>query len=329
MVAPRKILIIQTAFLGDVILATPVLEKLHRFFPNATIHMLVRKGNEALFKGHPFLNEVICWDKKKNKLAGLFQLIRRIRGERYDLVVNLQRFFSTGLLTLLSGSEERVGFDKNPLAFATRSFPHTIGDGKHEVSRNLSLIEWLTDTSFQMPCLYPDAEDYQVFTPSKPYVCIAPASVWNTKQWPVEKWAALIRLLPAETTVYLIGGPADKSVGDGVLQLTGKDNVHNICGQLTLLASAALMQGAQMNYVNDSGPMHLASSVNAPVTAIFCSTIPAFGFTPLSAKSRVVEVTEKLGCRPCGLHGFAKCPEGHFRCADIPALQVLGVVKEG
>ena len=69
-----------------------------------------------------------------------------------------------------------------------------------------------------------------------------------------------------------------------------------------------------MNFVNDSAPMHLASSVNAKTTAIFCSTVPEFGFGPLSDLSQVVEIKEKLKCRPCGLHGKKACPEGHFKC---------------
>jgi len=71
-----------------------------------------------------------------------------------------------------------------------------------------------------------------------------------------------------------------------------------------------------MNYVNDSAPMHLASAVNAPVTAVFCSTVPAFGFGPLSDKSFIAEKKEKLYCRPCTLHGKKSCPEQHFKCAE-------------
>ena len=74
------------------------------------------------------------------------------------------------------------------------------------------------------------------------------------------------------------------------------------------------MQNAKMNYVNDSAPMHIASAMNAPTTAIFCSTIPAFGFGPLSDNSKIVETLEKLDCRPCGIHGYSACPKGHFKC---------------
>ncbi|MEO8414223.1 MAG: glycosyltransferase family 9 protein, partial [Ginsengibacter sp.] len=72
---------------------------------------------------------------------------------------------------------------------------------------------------------------------------------------------------------------------------------------------------AAMNYTNDSAPLHFASAIDAPVTAIFCSTVPAFGFYPLSAKSFIVETKEILPCRPCSLHGLKACPLGHFKCA--------------
>ncbi len=92
-------------------------------------------------------------------------------------------------------------------------------------------------------------------------------------------------------------------------------NVINVAGELSFLESAALIKNAVMNFVNDSAPMHLASAMNAPVTAIFCSTVPSFGFGPLSDRSVIVETKEKLDCRPCGLHGFKACPKGHFKCA--------------
>ncbi|MBC7848270.1 MAG: glycosyltransferase family 9 protein, partial [Chitinophagaceae bacterium] len=91
---------------------------------------------------------------------------------------------------------------------------------------------------------------------------------------------------------------------------------------------AALQQDAQMNYVNDSAPMHFASAMNAPVTAVYCSTIPSFGFGPLSDKRFIVEIEEPLPCRPCGLHGRPACPLGHFNCAlKIKEEQLLRVLQ--
>jgi heptosyltransferase-2 len=88
------------------------------------------------------------------------------------------------------------------------------------------------------------------------------------------------------------------------------------------------MQSARMNYVNDSAPMHIASAMNAPVTAVFCSTVTWFGYTPLSDTSFVIEKDEPLYCRPCTTHGRRKCPEKHFKCAlDIKTEKLLATIK--
>ena len=113
----NKILLIQTAYTGDVVLATPVVEKLHQFFPAAKIDFCLRKGNQDLLKGHPFINDVLVFDKKNHKLKNLFSLLFKIRKKRYDLVVNMHRFASSGLLTGFSGAREKIGFSSNPLSF--------------------------------------------------------------------------------------------------------------------------------------------------------------------------------------------------------------------
>nr|WP_317128454.1 glycosyltransferase family 9 protein [Hymenobacter radiodurans] len=112
-------------------------------------------------------------------------------------------------------------------------------------------------------------------------------------------------------------------------QESGRAGVVNLAGQLPLLASAALMRGAVLNYVNDSAPMHLCSAMGAPTCAVFCSTVPFFGFGPLSPFSRVVQIEEQLDCQPCGLHGYKKCPLGHFYCArGIQTQQLIEALTE-
>jgi len=160
-------------------------------------------------------------------------------------------------------------------------------------------------------------------------VCIAPTSVWFTKQYPEEKWLELLAALPASLPVYLLGGPPDTAACERLAQAAGRPGLVSLSGKLSLLASAALMHGAVLNYVNDSAPLHLCSAVDAPVCAVFCSTVPAFGFGPLSTFSRIVEHPGPLACRPCGLHGHARCPLGHFRCArEIETAQLLAVLAE-
>lgn len=322
----QKFLVIQTAFTGDVVLATAILEKLHLFFPDSQLDFLVRKGNEGLVKDHPFLHEVLIWNKKEKKTKNLIRLLRKIREEKYDAVINLQRFASTGILTAFSGAKEKIGFDKNPMSFLfTKRVQHDLKK-KHEVERNNELIQHLTDSSFTKPRLYPSVTNFdevKVYA-SQPYVCMMPASVWFTKQYPFEKWIDLIDSFPAEYNIFLLGGKEDNLLCKKIKEQSKNNNVEILAGKLNFLSSAALMKNAVMNYTNDSAPLHFASATDAPVTAIFCSTVPEFGFYPLSSKSFIVETKEALNCRPCSLHGLKTCPLGHFKCAyTIETSQVL------
>ena len=143
---------------------------------------------------------------------------------------------------------------------------------------------------------------------------MAPASVWFTKQLPLHKWKELIEK-KKHRRIYLLGGPNDALICSKIANNSNTSNLENLAGKLSLLQSAALIKNAEHNYVNDSGPLHLASAMNASVTAFFCSTVPDFGFGPLSEKS-VVKQVNNLKCRPCGLHGHATCPKGHFDCGN-------------
>ena len=312
-----KFLIIQTAFIGDVILATGLLEKLHQSYPSDRIDLLVSKGCDSLFRQHPYVNKVYAWDKKTRKYKNLISLITAIRNVQYDYVINLQRFFSTGLATVFSSARRRIGFSNNPLSFLYHfKTPYLLDRRLHEVDRNAKLIEALTDSKAMPPKLYPSFFDYEKTAPFKqhPYICLAPASIWPTKRLPEKKWVELARNLYQDFVLYFIGSKDDRGLCDQIMAQLPLHAVQNLCGQLSLLQSAALMQAAQMNYVNDSAPLHLASSINAPTIAFFCSTVTDFGFGPLAKDATVAQIESDLYCRPCGIHGRRRCPEGHFKC---------------
>lgn len=327
----KQVLIIQTASLGDVILSTALAESLHNLYPDLQTDYLIKKGYQGLFEGHPFIRKVYTFDKSKDKYRNLFQLVSEFRKTRYDAVINVQRFASSGLITALSGARHRCGFDKNPFSFAFNHksrhiISHTSPTG-HEITRNHGLISWIQDIKPAKPVLYPDPEKAgsninELFKDQ--YITISPSSLWFTKQYPAEKWIEFIQALPSGIRVVLLGGKDDRELCETISALSGTRNIKVLAGELNFLMSAYVMKGAVMNYVNDSAPMHLASSVDAPVTAVFCSTVPEFGFGPLSGNASVVETQRQLSCRPCGLHGHRKCPEKHFSCAlSIEPKQLL------
>jgi len=326
----RNILIIQTAFIGDAILASSLVEKMRGYNPKAEISILVRGGNESIYQDHPFLKEVLVWEKRKNKISNLFSLLKKIRRNQYDCVINCHRFFSSGLLTGFSKARHTTGYKQNPLSFLfNHTAYHKIGDGSHEIERYNELVEDFSGKSVFLPKLYPSEKDIAVSRQyQKPsYVCMAPASVWNTKQLPIEKWVELCRKIPAATTIYLLGAPSDQKLCAEIKEQSQRTNIEILAGKLSLLQSCRLMQFAEMNYVNDSAPLHLASSVNAPVTAFFCSTVPEFGFGPLSDNKAVIEV-KNLPCKPCGLHGYKACPLGHFKCGHQVEVPTFATVSK-
>ena len=330
---PQQFLIIQTAFIGDVVLATGMIEKLNRYFPEAHIDFLVRKGNEGLLMNHPIIRNLYIWDKKKHKLRNLLHLANQIRRIRYDKVINVQRFAATGILTSFSNAKETIGFDKNPLSFLfTTKVKHVVSDqnnARHEIERNNDLLRHFTDEVPFKPKLYPSQADYSSVEryKSSKYLTISPASVWFTKQYPKEKWISFLKTLPVHYIIYLLGGPGDSELAEEIKNSVPGVSVINLCGALSFLQSSALMKDAVMNYVNDSAPMHFASAMNAPVTAVYCSTVPRFGFGPLSDNSHIIEIPEPLYCRPCGLHGYKACPQSHFLCAHkIQDVQLLAVL---
>lgn len=316
----NRILIIQTAFIGDVILATALIEAVAKLQPNAQLDVLVRKGNQALLANNPHINELLIWNKQEHKNKHLFQIIRKVRATGYDAIINTQRFGATGLLTALSGARIKSGFEKNPFSFSfTHKAIHEIGNGTHEVERNQQLISFLKPNRAERPKLYPSQADFDAIKEfqGKRYITLSPQSVWFTKQYPAHKWVDFIQAAASQDVhIYLLGGPSDLEKNNEIMASANVENTFNLAGKLSFLQSAALMNDAHMNYVNDSGPLHLCSAMNAPVTAIFCSTTPKFGFTPLSDNQVVIESPIEPACKPCGLHGHKACPKKHFDCAE-------------
>ena len=322
-------------------LITALVEQLHQLFPIAGIDLLVRNGNERLFEGHPFLNQVLVWNKQE-KYKSLWSLLRQIRANRYDAVINAQRFAATGFLAAFSGAPIRAGFDKNPWRrFFTHVARHSIEVAPdrhpplHEIDRNQRLIAHWTDAPPPKPRLYPTKAHQEAVAgyQARPYITIAPTSVWFTKQYPASRFAELLRYL-TDIRVFLLGAKSDLEACEAIARESGHPDIEVLAGKLNFLESVALIQGSRVHIANDSAPLHFASAVNTPQIAIFCSTVPAFGFYPLSDVSYIVEVETDLPCRPCGLHGKKACPEGHFRCAyDISVAHIAAlaakIISEG
>ena len=315
----KKILIIQTGYLSDVILATSLAEKLFEHYPYAQIDFMVRKGTEAVLADHPFIHKLYLRDKRMGRYRNLLRILVQIRKEEYLYVINLQSYLSSGIVTAFSRAAVKIGFDNNPMSkYFNKTFKYDKNDKKHEIERLHVLIKSITDADPAMPHLYPNMMQIEKTARYKKmqYITISPASKWYSKQLPAEKWILLIKELEKNYKIYLLGSPEDKTLCESIRLEAESPRTFNLAGKLSLLESAALMKDAVMNYTNDSAPVHLASAMNAPVTVVYCSTVPAFGFVPLSDDAYIVETGKELSCRPCSMYGRKNCPKKHFECAN-------------
>ena len=339
-----RIAILQPAFLGDVVLATALAESWYRAHPNHRITMLVRQEAAPLLEGHPFIDEVLVWNRrgpwKYLRLARLALLLRRLRP---DAVINLHRYPSMDWVAKASGAPWRSRFDKGGIATSTAGrhlLPHELGDGRHETERNHSLAaghleDW--NAALDQPRLYPRTEDERAAEDWPSEACVlAPASVWGTKRWPPEHWARLADALHGEDEnrpIIFLGGPGDAALLAEIASACRSARPLQCAGRLGLLGSAALMARASVVVSNDSAPLHMAGAMGTPVVAVFCSTTPRFGFGVLPGMeqrgvARNVEIPEeRLDCKPCGVHGHHTCPQRHFNCAlGLAPAKVLDAV---
>jgi len=312
----KKVLLIQTASLGDVILATATAHSVRTLYPDARISFLVKDSCADVLKNNPVIDNLIVWNKTQHKYRNLCSLLKQIRREKFDAVINFQRFFSSGFITAFSKAGIRAGFSNNPMSLLFNRKTRHLLNGLHETERNLALAKkCFPDLQYEKPVIaVTKPSDFQnLFLAEQKYITIFPGSLWPTKQFPKESWIDFMRRIPVDLKVIIAGSMADRVQGEDILAAR-PENTMNLCGKISILESAWLMKNAIMNFTNDSAPTHVASAVNAPVATVFCSTVPGFGFTPLSDKSHVIEFRGKLLCRPCGIHGHKACPEKHFDC---------------
>ncbi len=331
----KRILIVQTAYLGDAILVTPLIRATKQLFPEARIDALVIPQTANALQNNPHLNRIILFDKRTNKRSAFGQTLKKLKKSKYDLAITAHNSLTTGLLLFLAGIPQRVGFDRNPIRyFLTRRIP-MLKSG-HTIQKNLTLLNPFSPQTFSMQSeLFPSLEDKNValgllqgFDEHRPKIAIAPGSVWPTKRWPKEYYIQLTKALKDNFNLIFIGIKEERALCSEIIAEAGASEAINTAGELSILQSAAVIEQCDLMICNDSGALHLANAMQTDVFAFFGPTIKAFGFYPFRPNDFVFEISD-LYCRPCGKHGHAKCPEGHFRCMlEIKPEMVLVKIEQ-
>lgn len=320
------ILIIQTAFIGDAVLTLPLIQETKGFFAFSKIDVLAVPRAAELFKNHPAIHEVIPFDKRGSDkgLTGLFNLVKRMGKGKYSLALVPHRSIRSALVGWLLRVPIRIGFNRSAGRFLfTKTVKYQSDD--HEIDRNLSLLRGIgiDPPAGSLPQLFPSGEDIkkvdkllfelEIGNPSN-LIGVAPGTIWNTKRWLKERFAALAGTLAQENfEIVLIGGEQDQELCNEIHKLAESKKVYNTAGRLSLLQSAELIRRCRVVVSNDSAPMHFAVAMRTPVVAIFGATVPAFGFAPRGTFDVVIE-SRGLDCRPCTSHGGDACPIKTFEC---------------
>ncbi len=333
-IKPRHVLIIQTAFIGDAIMSTPVIQAVCDYWPDTVVDVVTRAETAILFKHHPRIRRVYTIDKSdhKNKYESLMDLVKQIRPVKYNLAFSLQSSFTSTLLMVLSGIKIRIGFYRQKFLTYKVKPPK----GLHSRQRYLLFMKPFTDKVFSDSThLYISPEESEhaekIFNKANPansrIIGFAPGSVRETKKWPSSYWSELLVLLKDRGfEVVFIGSPSERELCESIILTTGLD-AYNASGELNLLESAALIRKLDLLICNDSAPLHLGNAVNTPVFAFFGPTVKSFGCYPYREKDKILEID--LPCRPCGKHGHIRCPLRHFKCmAEQYPVMVSGLVFE-
>ncbi|HUB24158.1 MAG TPA: lipopolysaccharide heptosyltransferase II [Tepidisphaeraceae bacterium] len=306
--APRRILIFKPSAIGDVVHTLPILNLLKRRWPEAKISWLLTPICAPLVEGHPQVEEVIQFNRKRYGHAwrsptastAFFKFIKGLRDRQFDWVLDFQGLFRSGLMSWGTGAPVRVGFD-DAREGAPMFYTHAVSSGgwwnQHAIGRYLHMAAAvgceMGPVEFRFVCDDADRAAAAAMIPGKNgYAALVPGTHWDTKKWPIEKFARLVKPLKDRFGLECItlGGPADATMAANIQGAT------NLCGRTTLRQTIALIERAALIVANDSGPMHIACALNRPLVALFGPTSPLLT-GPYGRPDTVLRLD--LPCSPC------------------------------
>lgn len=332
---PHKILIIKPSSLGDVVHSLPFLNSVRKCFPQAEIHWIIARELEGLLQGHPMVNKLWIinkdeWKKIKNvkgTISELNTLFKKLKREKFDIVVDLQGLLRSGVLTAATSAPVRVGFSEAREG-SKLFYTHKIKGGRdiHAVDRYLKIADFLgcdiTDIRFPLP---DNQSPSSIFHPSsliphtsEDYAVMVPGARKPANRWPARRFGELASVLPVETVV--IGSMDDRILADEVVEAS-KGKAISIAGKTDLKSMMEVIKGARFMVTNDTGPMHIAVALGIRVFAIFGPADPAR--TGPYGEGHFV-IREDVSCGPC----FRRTCSDMKCMNDLSAGKVYEIIRE-
>lgn len=329
------ILVVQTAFLGDLLLSTVLLREIRRARPRAPLHLVCRRGFGTLMKGLGLIDEV--HEIKKGDTESYRQAHSELEKHRFEWIVCPHPSIRSAQFVQGLFAGQSISFTRgwNALHFSKTVLSPDLPDPLRQLALLKPVVPGLGDRFARWSQISWNAKDADGFltsipdelsmemksrllreTPATPVAprtwVLFPGSVWATKQWPEEHFENLAaQLIQEDIQILWLGGPDEKEVCQRLAEKLPR--TRSIAGQLSLWESLVVLSRAEGVIANDSGGQHMAAIAGAPVLSIFGPTVLEFGFRPWAKLTAVAE-REELFCRPCGPHGGRKCPRGNHEC---------------
>ncbi|MFA6281155.1 MAG: lipopolysaccharide heptosyltransferase II [Candidatus Omnitrophota bacterium] len=330
---PKKILIIRTDRIGDVILSTPVIKNLRTSYPSAHITFMLRPYTKEIVENNPYLNEVIEYDKN-NKHKSILSSIKFcfwLRKKKFDVAFILNPTNRAHLITFFSGIPIRVGLNRKMGNLLSHRIEDTKHEGKkHELEYTLDILNKVgieaKDTQTHFPLKESSESKIKILLENfniknSEFIVIHPWASCPSKRWPKENFMELIRLLKEKTGLKII--IIDEQKRECLKDMREKNIVIDLSGELTLADTGSLLKRAKLFISNDSGPVHIAASLNTPVISIFGRNSPGLSpkrWMPLGEKS--FHIHKGCNSKICLAHNCKK----NFTCLkSITAREVLGL----
>ncbi len=345
-----KILIVKTSAIGDVIHTLPALNCLRRHYPEARIDWLVEEAASEAVIGHRAVDRVLVsrrksWIKliKSGRFlaAGrdFYRLVRELRATRYDLLLDFQGLLKSGIFVFWARARRKVGFGPGmehaeaSWLFLNERLPPVAMD-QHAIQRELQLLAAIGIPCQEVAFAFPvrDEDQKQVrrrlaklgAEPSEPLVAINPLTTWPSKHWLNERFAAVAdRLVEMGVRVVFTGGLGEAPViAEKIIAvMRHRDKAINLAGRTSLKELAALYGMVRVVVTTDTGPMHVAAAMGAPVVALFGPTAP-WRTGPYGDKHRVLRAG--LACSPCFKR---ECAFGHECMFKLGVDRVMTEIK--
>jgi lipopolysaccharide heptosyltransferase II len=332
---PKRILVIRTDRLGDVILSTPVLKNLKLAYPNAYVAFMCRPYTADALLGNPYLDEIIMYDKdvQQRSVWASIRFSLQLKKKKFDWAIILHPTARTHIITFFSRIPFRVGWDKKKGWLLTKRLAHTKQEGfKHESEYTLDVLRAIGVPVVDKALYFPIQEkaEYKVeellkqksIHKGEEFIVIHPSASCPSKRWPQESFVELVKTLKSETRlkVVVITCEEEKHLADVVIE---KNDVIDLRGLLSVSEMGSLLKRAAIFISNDSGPVHIAAALHTPVISIFGRNDPGLSpvrWKPLGETSFYFH--KDVGCTTCLAHN---CTKG-FLC--LKAITVQEVAKK-